>query len=318
MLLELLVGFVITGLLTAVFILWYTSPVCFPTSGTERSFLDPKTEKRTPFPSLVSDPAEVTLSVVVPSYNEEKRLPPMLDEAIDVLEQKSKQTPSFTYEIIVVDDGSRDKTSQVALNYVKKLGTDKMRVLTFTKNRGKGGAVRWGAMSSRGQYILFADADGATKFADVDRLLTSMNRIEKDGYGVAIGSRAHLQDDAVAKRTLLRNILMYGFHVLVWFVGIYKIRDTQCGFKMFTRKSAAVLFPAMHVERWCFDIELLFLAIKLRFPISEDSVNWQEIDGSKLDPIAATIEMFRDIFLIRLYYLFGLWSVPSVSQKKSK
>uniref|UniRef100_A0A087YD84 ALG5 dolichyl-phosphate beta-glucosyltransferase n=1 Tax=Poecilia formosa TaxID=48698 RepID=A0A087YD84_POEFO len=134
----------------------------------EKYFLT-ATGERKPFPSL-HDPFSRELSVVIPAYNEELRMPMMLDEAMQYLENRQKQNPTFTYEVIVVDDGSRDKTTEVALRYTNKYSADKVRVLTLVKNRGKGGAVRMGTLSSRGKLILMADADGATKFSDLDKV----------------------------------------------------------------------------------------------------------------------------------------------------
>ncbi|KAE8627291.1 hypothetical protein XENTR_v10006928 [Xenopus tropicalis] len=145
-------------------------------SEEEKYFTDSKGKKE-PFPSI-HDPPTKDLSVVVPSYNEEERLPVMMDEAMEFLEQRQKKQPSFNYEVIVVDDGSRDKTTEVAFKYCKKYGSDKVRVLTLKKNRGKGGAVRMGVLVSRGKLILMADADGATKFADIKNVEVGLEKLK--------------------------------------------------------------------------------------------------------------------------------------------
>jgi len=141
-------------------------------------------------------------------------VPAMLDETLDYLQMREKKDSKFTYEIIIVDDGSKDKTSQVGLEYSKKYTTDKVRVLTLETNRGKGGAVRMGVMKSRGSLILFADADGATRFSDFERLEASIlkesSNLQTDEL-IACGSRRHLENDSVAQRTLFRTFLMYGF-----------------------------------------------------------------------------------------------------------
>jgi len=155
------------------------------------------------------------------------------------------------------------------------------------------------------------DADGATKFSDLDRLEQRMKEIEKDGCGVVVGSRAHLQDEAVAKRSIFRNFLMYGFHFVVYVLCVKGIRDTQCGFKLFSRKSCQKLFPNQHIERWAFDVELLYLAERFKIPISEVAVNWTEIDGSKLSPFEATVQMARDLLRIRGNYMFGIWKAKN-------
>lgn len=138
--------------------------------------------------------------------------------------------------------------------------------------------------SARGKYLLFADADGATRFGDLDFLHTSILKLAKswEDEVIVIGSRAHLEEEATATRSFFRTILMHGFHLLVWLFAVKKIRDTQCGFKLLTRAAAKKCFALMHVERWAFDVELLFIAQHFKMPIDEIAVIWKEIDGSKV------------------------------------
>jgi len=280
--------------------------------NSEKTFSNPKDQSLIYFPFNETE-GTIVLSVVVPSYNEEERLPIMLDETLEYLENRQNTDSTFTYEIIVVDDGSKDETSNVALKYVEKYGIEKIRVLTFAKNRGKGGAVRMGIFCSRGRKILFVDADGATKFSDLDNVEKGLDDLHegKNNMAVSVGSRAHLQDEAVAQRTFLRNILMYGFHFLVNFLCVRGVEDTQCGFKLFTRKAALTLFSSLHVERWAFDVELLYIAQCLGIPIAEKAVNWQEIDGSKMVPIFSWLQMGKDLILIRARYVIGAWKLSS-------
>ncbi|KAJ8266683.1 hypothetical protein GJAV_G00133440 [Gymnothorax javanicus] len=262
------------------------------------------------FPSL-NDPYSRELSVVVPSYNEELRLPVMMEETMEYLENRQKQQPSFTYEVIIVDDGSKDKTTEVALNYTRMYGADKVRVLTLVQNRGKGGAVRMGTLSSRGKLILMADADGATKFADIEKVEAGLRDIspKTENMAISCGSRAHLEKESVAQRSVFRTFLMYGFHFLVWFFCVKGIRDTQCGFKLFTREAALKTFSSLHVERWAFDVELLYIAQCFKIPIAEVAVNWTEIEGSKLVPFWSWLQMGRDLVFIRLRYITGAWKL---------
>lgn len=106
---------------------------------------------------------------------------------------------------------------------------------------------------------------------------------------------------------------MFAFHFEVWLFAVKSIRDTQCGFKLFSRSSAQKIYPRMHVERWAFDVELLYIAEKLNIPVVEVDVNWQEIPGSKLDPFAASLQMGIDILAIWLRYTLGLWSIRGKS-----
>jgi dolichyl-phosphate beta-glucosyltransferase len=218
----------------------------------EEFFIDPNDSgKKIKFPSLQDEPT-IELSVIIPAFEEEKRLPVMLEECMEYLERRSQSEPNFTYEVITVSDGSKDKTVEVALEYSKKYTCEKFRVLNLVENRGKGGAVRLGMLSSRGCYLLFADADGATKFADYASLEKSLLKLAKDWKenALTIGSRAHLEQDSIAQRSFFRTILMHGFHTLVWFFAVREIKDTQCGFKLMTRSAARKIFDLMHVERW--------------------------------------------------------------------
>ncbi|XP_073899621.1 dolichyl-phosphate beta-glucosyltransferase isoform X3 [Castor canadensis] len=244
----------------------------------EKFFLNAKGQKET-LPSIWDKPTK-QLSVVVPSYNEEKRLPVMMDEALGYLEKRQNRDPTFTYEVIVVDDGSRDQTSK-------------------------------GVFSSRGEKILMADADGATKFPDVEKLEKGLNDLQPwpDQMAIACGSRAHLEKESIAQRSYFRTLLMYGFHFLVWFLCVKGIRDTQCGFKLLTREAASRTFSSLHIEQWAFDVELLYIAQFFKIPIAEIAVNWTEIEGSKLVPFWSWLQMGKDLLFIRLRYMTGAWKL---------
>ncbi len=268
------------------------------------------------FNSILESPTK-SLSVIVPAYNEEKRIGVMLDEAIGYLldRQKSENDEKFTFEIIVVDDGSRDGTSAVVMKYVKKHGADTIRLLTLANNCGKGGAVQRGMLRARGEYLLMVDADGATKFSDLERLERGITRTENGSKGsasIAVGSRAHMdlaKDASSGSRHPLRSFVSKVFHILVTvFIGTSVI-DTQCGFKLFSHKAALLLFSNQHIQRWAFDIELLYLAHVFKIPVAEEAVKWEEVPGSKLNVVTASIQMIRDIVLIRLCYATGLWKM---------
>nr|CAG4649606.1 EOG090X0BIY [Scapholeberis mucronata]SVE93822.1 EOG090X0BIY [Scapholeberis mucronata] len=286
----------------------------------EYSFLNPQTGERELFPSIEDNPT-ILLSVIVPAYNEEKRLPAMLDDCLEYLEKLIQINSDNTYELIIVDDGSSDGTTEVGLKYSKKYGSEKIRVLTLTQNRGKGGAVRLGMLSARGKQLLFADADGATKFEDLSKLQNVMNDIVKgqqssDSLGLVCGSRAHLEEEAIATRTVFRTILMKGFHFLVWLFAARSIRDTQCGFKLLTRATAQLCFPNLHIERWAFDAELIYIAEYLKIPTGEVSVRWTEIEGSKIVPVWSWLQMGRDLFLIWFRYSTRAWRIQVNSKYK--
>ncbi|CDO93253.1 unnamed protein product [Kluyveromyces dobzhanskii CBS 2104] len=257
-------------------------------------------------PNVKDDATDgIVLSVVIPSYNETNRIKIMLEEAVGFLQDKMKGK----WEIVIVDDGSSDGTSTYCLDLAKdhfKLNNGEFRVVTLEKNRGKGGAVRHGMLHIRGEHVLFADADGASKFADVSKLL---EKAKSDAPTVCIGSRAHMVNtDAVVKRTIIRNFLMYSLHALVFIFGIRSINDTQCGFKLFNRKAVRAIFPSLHTEGWIFDVEILIIALRKNIQINELPISWHEVDGSKMDLARDSINMAKDLVIIRLAYLLGIYS----------
>ncbi|GMM55897.1 dolichyl-phosphate beta-glucosyltransferase [Maudiozyma humilis] len=257
----------------------------------------------------------IVLSVVVPSYNETGRILTMLTDAVEFLQK----TLPDQWEIVIVDDGSADGTTDYCLKLSRDtfhLKSGQLRVIKFVENRGKGGAVRQGMMHIRGKYGLFADADGASKFSDSKMLLEAIQSMEKPSKNststqaaMAIGSRAHMVNtEAVIKRSFIRNCLMYGFHTLVWVFGIHSINDTQCGFKMFNREAIDAIFPYMHTEGWIFDIEILLLGLKKNIQYREIPVSWHEVDGSKMDLAIDSLMMAKDLVIIRMAYVLGVYN----------
>eukprot|EP00877_Chromochloris_zofingiensis_P010328 jgi/Chrzof1/5549/Cz16g07060.t1 len=298
---------------------------------------DPDSLKPLPCPSITSEPTK-SLSIIIPAYNEEDRLPGTLNETISYLQQRrNKQGPAFTYEIIIVDDGSKDATAKVAFGYVRTHGIDAVRLLRLPQNCGKGMAVREGMMIARGEYCLFMDADGATRVSDMEVLEKAVREVQVASYGrktvngrgakpadaagplgMSVGSRAHLESAAVAKRTFIRNFLMHGFHLLVTFVAGHAVKDTQCGFKLFTRRAAAVLYSNQRLQRWCFDVELIYLASRLGIPIKEMHVNWTEMPGSKIK-FTSIIHMAFELVTLKLAYQWlRVWRVYEETDARKK
>jgi dolichyl-phosphate beta-glucosyltransferase len=166
------------------------------------------------------------------------------------------------------------------------------------------------------------DADGATRVSDLERLEAKMkellagtsaprsprgeSKLEGGPLGFVLGSRAHLQEAALAKRTWTRNVLMLGFHTLVTLVVGGGIRDTQCGFKLFTRGAARLLFPNQRLQRWAFDVELVRLAQTFKVPIAEVQVAWTEIPGSKVR-LTSIVHIAFELAMVGIGYNFGFW-----------
>lgn len=147
----------------------------------------------------------------------------------------------------------------------------------MAQNVGKGAAVRVGMENAYGKYILMADSDGATDISDLEHLFMYMHHMEIEAdnglhrgpAGIVVGSRAHLAKDSIAQRAFYRTILMKGFHLLVMLFATRNVQDTQCGFKLFTKEAAELIFPYMHTRRWAFDIEMIVIAESLGIPIKE-------------------------------------------------
>jgi dolichyl-phosphate beta-glucosyltransferase len=225
------------------------------------------------------------------------------------LEEPSK----FSYEVIVVNDGSKDRTSEVARGFVERYGCDTVRLMDMGVNRGKGAAVRQGARAARGSIILMLDADGATEISDLARLERALARTSDPENAIIIGNRKqNIATDSV-DRQLHRRFLSWGFNMIVRLLLVSQ-QDTQCGFKIFTRRAAQSVFTSQHVERWAFDLELLFVAQKFfGIEVVEVPVNWVEVEGSKMT-LGGLLNMARDILMIRVLYLLGVWKVHNPQQ----
>ncbi|KAG2403811.1 uncharacterized protein HKW66_Vig0107310 [Vigna angularis] len=290
-------------------------------------FEDPNSLKQVPCPHIV-DPATKYISLIIPAFNEEHRLPGALDETMNYLQQRTLKDSSFTYEVVIVDDGSTDETKRVAFEFVKKYTVDKVRVILLGRNHGKGEAIRKGMLHSRGELLLMLDADGATKVTDLEKLENQIHAVAKSEYHqgdssncdprfrisdvpVAVfGSRAHLEEKALATRKWYRNFLMKGFHLVVLLASGPGILLPQCGFKMFTRAAARKLFSNVRLKRWCFDVELVFLCKRFKIPISEVSVNWSEIPGSKVNLLSIP-NMLWELVLMSVGYRTGMWRISN-------
>lgn len=272
------------------------------------------------------DSYNVLLSIVIPAYNEEERLPIMLDAATQYVNQNrssvvkacqaavNNNANSTAIEWIVVSDGSTDGTAQVAREYAAKESKqqkDTWKLVSLQTNGGKGAAVKAGMMRARGEILLMVDADGATDFGvGFENVIQKLSPSTK----VVFGSRAHLQSASTAQRSLVRTLLMHAFHFFVQVLCSSQVQDTQCGFKLFTRETAMQLFGNLHLRRWAFDTELLVLAEKSGIDIAEVAVPWHEVDGSKLDTskfalAMISLGMLRDMICVRACYTLRLWRV---------
>jgi dolichyl-phosphate beta-glucosyltransferase len=230
----------------------------------------------------------VTLSTILPAYNEARRLPPFLDSVRRYLDEYY----SGDYEVIVVDDGSSDGLGEV----LAKTAVDwpELVVVTHPTNRGKGAAVRTGMLAASGERLLFADADGATPIDQESLLRQAIHA----GAQVAIGSRLVDGPGVSRQRARLRGLAgrLFAAFARRW-LGV-KVRDTQCGFKMFSREAGRKLFSTGEEDGYLFDLELLVLAERFGYEVAEVPVNWTEVPGGHL-------HMSKELYNT----LLGLWRV---------
>eukprot|EP01061_Rhynchopus_euleeides_P029494 TRINITY_DN4834_c0_g4_i3.p1 TRINITY_DN4834_c0_g4~~TRINITY_DN4834_c0_g4_i3.p1 ORF type:complete len:348 (+),score=134.85 TRINITY_DN4834_c0_g4_i3:134-1177(+) len=251
----------------------------------------------------------IVLSVVAPCFNEAERIGRMLEETADYLKPRGS-----AWELIVVDDGSTDDSIEVALAAAKSLGIDdNVKVVPIKPNHGKGYVVKQGVFASSGDYILMADADAATDITELGSLEKYLKDHESEGMGVVIGSRAHMEEESKATRSPFRLLLMHIFHFCVAFTFAFsykhtELQDTQCGFKLFSRKAALATFSNLHLERWSFDVELLVVAAMLGIGVGEVQVKWEEIEGSKVT-VKSMVRMGMELLLTCFCLRFGVWRV---------
>lgn len=234
------------------------------------------------------------LSVVIPAYNEGKRLPETLKKVRDFLNRQN-----ITYEVIVVNDGSTDNTAQIVLGLIKDWSD--FRLIDNKENQGKGAVVRQGMLAAKSDWRLFMDADGSTDISEIEKLLvyTSLQN-----YEVIIGSRYLNKDSIKVKQPLMRRIVSRLGNFLVRILLGIKSVDTQCGFKLFSSVAAEKIFPLQRIKRWGFDMEILAIAIKKNYKIKEVSVDWYDAEGSKLKKNAAW-KTLKELFEIKWNMIRG-------------
>jgi len=233
------------------------------------------------------------LSIVIPSFNEEKRLPATLERIASYIQASGRNT-----EVIVVDDGSADKTAEVAKNYAGRI--ENLRVVSNGTNRGKGYSVRHGASEARGDIVLFTDADLSAPIEEADKLLAKMGE-----YDVAIGSRAVNRALIEVHESRFREFAGIVFNKLVRTILRLPFVDTQCGFKAFRREKCKILFAQQTIERFGFDPELLYLARHHGLKTIEVAVRWAHSPATKINMWRDSLQMFLDVVVIRWNALRG-------------
>lgn len=232
------------------------------------------------------------LSVVIPAYNEEKVIKKTLEKVLDYLSGKK-----YSFEVVVADDGSSDKTVQI----VKKFSNKKVRLVRLFKNKGKGGALREGILNAKGQSIIFMDADLSVPLENVDLFLKKL----RQGNDVVIASRRIKGAKILVHQPWHRETMGRVFTLLTQVITGTNIADFTCGFKGFRQRAARKIFAASIIDRWAYDAEILFLAKKFDFSIEEVPIFWKNREDTRVKLKTVILETFRDLIKVRIYDVLG-------------
>lgn len=233
--------------------------------------------------------AKHDLSVVIPAYNEEKRIPLFLQSVLKYIKKEKLDA-----EILVVNDGSKDNTAAVCENIDPMIS-----VISLYRNFGKGAAIREGIFASHGNYILISDADGSTPIQELPRLMAWTDK----GWDIAIGSRYLSESNIIRKQSAGRRLISRLGNLLIRLVVGLPYSDTQCGFKLFARTPALFLFKDLKNNRFGFDFEILKKAKSQDFTVKEIPVEWSDVEGSKVTP-RETIRVLWDLLYLQFGQLF--------------
>jgi glycosyltransferase involved in cell wall biosynthesis len=227
------------------------------------------------------------LSIIIPSFNEEQRLPASLEKIAGYIRERRPNS-----EVIVVDDGSTDRTAAIAESWGDRI--PRLRVLSNGMNRGKGFSVRHGSLEAYGEIILFTDADLSSPIEEGEKLLAALQT-----HDVAIGSRAVDRRLIEVHESLFREFAGIVFNRIVQVILWLPFVDTQCGFKAFRRQRCQIIFEQQTIERFGFDPELLYLARHHGLSIQEVPVRWAHSPATKVNMLRDSVQMFADVFVIR-------------------
>ena len=233
------------------------------------------------------------ISIVIPAFNEEKRIASSLEKLSRFLKKRQED-----FEVTVVDDASTDNTGQVVKKFSDKIPNLKVLRLDKSPYEGKGLAVNKGALAAKGEIVVFTDADFSTPIEEIDKLLAKIN----EGFDIAVGSRAVDRSLVKKRQGIAREFMGRIFNLLVQILVIRGINDTQCGFKAFKMPSSKGVFEKEKIFDFGFDVELLFLAKRNGLKITEVPVLWYNHPVSSVHPIHDSLAMFLDLIKIRLYH----------------
>jgi len=242
----------------------------------------------------------IDISIIVPAYNEEQRLPPTLERLHAFL-----STQPMRYEILVVDDGSKDQTCKVVEEHAARI--PHLRLVRQLPNKGKGAAVRLGMLSAKGQIRVMCDADCSMPPEQLPRLLAPIIACEAQ---IAIGSRYAEGAKTDVKQPFYRVLWSRLANKVIQRSLVPGIRDTQCGFKAFTAETARDLFRRAKIDGWAFDLEILALARRRDYSIAEVGVEWKDDNRSRINPLKDMWKVIKEAIVIRRNLKSGVYNTP--------
>ena len=226
------------------------------------------------------------ISVIVPAYNEAARLGPTLEQAVGYLSRRG-----LSYELLVVDDGSRDGTVKVAEAFAGK----GVRVIRHERNRGKGAAIKTGLLASQGSRVLLSDADASTPISELEKLERWLPEVP-----VVLGSRAVAGADVQQHQPFYRELMGKTFNLIIRMLGVRGLKDTQCGFKLLDGTVAREIGAELTIDGFAYDVELVWLARRRGHEVVEVGVVWVDSPDSRVDPIRSSLAMLRDVIRMRV------------------
>jgi len=244
----------------------------------------------------------VQYSIVIPAYNESARIGGTIEKILAFSARSGWEA-----EILIVDDGSRDDTTQVVRQYAAR--NPALRLIENSGNHGKGYSVRNGVLHAQGQMILFSDADLSSPIEESSALFAAL----AEDADVAVGSRWLRSELQTRRQPLHRQLYGRIFNLLLRLILGLHYKDTQCGFKAFTRQAALTIFPLQKIERWGFDPEILYLARRFGFRVKEVPVRWAHREGTRLNPVRDGLRMFWEVLKIRWFALGGKYDASAPS-----
>ena len=239
-------------------------------------------------------------SIVIPAYNEAKRLGSTLERVLNYVTLRQ-----WDAEVIVVNDGSSDRTPDLVREAAQHYPI--LRLIENPGNRGKGYSVRNGMLNATGEVLLFSDADLSSPIEEAPKLFTAI----QNGADVAIGSRWIRPETQTKRQSLLRQLYGRAFNIALRILLGLTQKDTQCGFKAFTRNAAQTIFPLQHIERWGFDPEILFLARRFDYRVDEVPVAWADVGGTRISPLRDGLRMVGEVLRIRWNAISGRYQAGS-------